>query len=126
MFIIRAPYPYIATTTLLPSPVWSDSVSLAGTVSRMRTMDGTLYTYVTSRQGRKAFQWSFEVARNKAIELIEFFNAYFSQALQITDHNGDVWVGYIKNNPFELSGAGRAFGWPGNETMQFTIEFEEK
>jgi hypothetical protein len=93
----------------------------------MRSVDGTLYTYVTSRAGRKKFIWTFELSRHKALELREFLDSYFSNIIKVTDHNNESWVGYIKNNPFEFSGAGRAGdAWPGKETMQITIEFEEK
>ena len=71
MFILRAPYPYIATTTVMPSPAWSDSKALAATVTTMRAVDGTLYSYVTTRAGRKRFIWTFEIARHKALELRE-------------------------------------------------------
>lgn len=126
-FFLRAPYPSLSTTTVLPSPKWGDSKALTATVTSMRSMNGTLYTYVKSRDGRKKFQWEFEIARNKALELREFINSYQSKIIQVTDHDGDKWVGYLRNNPFEFTGAGRAgSGWPGNETMSVLLEFEEK
>ncbi len=126
MFILRAPYPYVTTTTVMPSPRWSDSKALGAIVNRMRAMDGTLYTYVNSKNGRRIYQWSFELARNKALELREFLDSYFSYKIQITDHNDDVLIGYIRNNPFDFEGLGRAAGWPGDETMTITLEFEEQ
>lgn len=125
-FLIRAPYPSLITTTLLPSPAWGDSKSLTGSIITMRGMDGTLYSYVKSRNGRKKFNWQFELSRNKALELREFINSYHSEIIQVTDHDGDVYVGYLMNNPFEFAGTGRAFGWPGGETMSVILEFEEK
>lgn len=126
MFVMRAPFPFIATTTLMPSPVWSDSKNLTSIVTIMRAMDGTPYTYVTSKSGRRLYQWTFELSRHKALELREFFDAYFSQKIKVTDHNGDIIIGYIKNNPFDFAGAGRAGPtWPGEETMSITIELEE-
>lgn len=126
MFTLRAPYPSIQVTTLLPSPTFGDSRALTATVSSMRAMDGTLYTNVKTRSGRKRFQWDFEISRHKAIELRAFINSYYGHCIQATDHNGESWVGYLKNNPFEFVGGGRAAGWPGDETMSITIEFEEK
>lgn len=126
MFIMRAPYPAVATTTAMPSPKFSDSQALGAIVQRMRAMDGTLYTYVNSKNGRKIYQWSFELARNKALEVREFINAYFGYKIQITDHNNTTIIGYLKNNPFDFEGAGRAGpNWPGEETMTVTLEFEE-
>lgn len=126
-FLLKAPYPGVVTTTLLPSPRWGDSKGLTATVRSLRSMNGVLYTYVKSRNGRKSFQWEFEIARNKALELREFLNSYHGKLIQVIDHDGDTWIGYFRNNPFELSGAGRAGpAWPGGETMSIQLEFEEQ
>lgn len=126
-FILKAPYPGIRTTTLLPNPAWGDSKALTATIISMRAADGTLYTYVKSRNGRMKFQWEFEIARNKALELREFLDAYNSKLIQVIDHDGDEYIGYLRNNPFEFAGAGRAGdGWPGEETMTIILEFEER
>ncbi len=126
-FILRGPYPGIQTTTLLPSPKWGDSKALTATVISLRSMNGDLFTHVKSRNGRMKFQWEFEVSRHKALELREFINSYQAGLIHITDHDGDVWVGYLRSNPFELAGAGRAGeGWPGNETMTIILEFEQR
>jgi len=126
-FILKAPYPGVQTTTLLPSPKWGDSKALTATVLTMRSINGTLYTYVKSRNGRKKLQWEFEVSRHKALELREFINSYRGALIQVIDHDGDHWVGYLRNNPFEFVGAGRAGdGWPGRETMSSMLEFEER
>lgn len=123
---MRGPYPGIQTTTLLPSPRWGDSKSLRATVLSQRAVDGTLYTYVKSRNGKKGLQWDFEIARDKALELRAFINAYQGQLIEVIDHDGDRWVGYLQNNPFEFSGAGRAGPyWPGAETMTIKLEFEQ-
>lgn len=126
-FFLKAPYPSLSTTTVLPSPRWGDSKGLTATITSMRSMDGTLYTYVKSRNGRKKFQWEFEISRNKALELREFINSYQGKLIKIIDHDEDEFVGYLRNNPFEFTGAGRAGpSWPGNETMSVILEFEEK
>lgn len=126
-FLIRAPYPAIQTTTLLPAPKWDDSKSLKSGVISQRSMNGKLYTYVKTREGKKGFQWDFEIARNKALELREFINAYQGSLIEVIDHDGDRWIGYLMNNPFEFTGAGRAGPyWPGGETMSVRLEFEER
>jgi len=122
---MKAPYPGVQTTALLPSPKWGDSKTLTSTVQTMRSIDGTLYTYVKSRDSRMKFQWEFEISRHKALELRAFIHAYRGALIEVIDHDGDTWIGYLRNNPFELSGVGRAFGWPGGETMQIMLEFEE-
>jgi hypothetical protein len=126
-FILKGPYPAAQTTTLLPSPKFGDSQALAGTVQSARAMDGTTYTYVKSREGRKKFNWQFEVSRHKALELREFINAYQGGLIITIDHDGDRRIGYLVSNPYELAGSGKAGdGWPGGETMTIIMEFEER
>lgn len=125
MFMMRAPYPAMQTTTLLPSPEWGDSKANTGTVQTMRAVDGTLYTYVKSRNSRMRYRWEFEISRHKALELRAFINSYFNKKMKVTDHDGDTYIGFLKNNPFEFVGAGRAGEWwPGGETMTILLEFE--
>lgn len=125
-FQMRAPFPYMSTTTTLPSPSFSDSTALTATINRMRSIDGTLYTYIHSKNNRRRYVWQFNLSAHKAIELREFLDSYFSNQIQITDHLGAIHVGYVKNNPFEFISEAAAFDWPGNETRSITLEFEEK
>ena len=125
MFFIKGPYPSIQVSLELPSPNWSDSVALTSTLQVLRTMNGGSYTYVHSRDGRKRLQWDFTVSRHKALELRAFLKVYYRFKLQVVDHNNEVWIGYMMNNPFESAGSGKAMGFPGDETMDVTLEFEE-
>jgi hypothetical protein len=124
MFQLRAPYPAISTTLLLPSPLFGDSNALKSHVISLRSMNGTLYTYVR-KLGKRKLKWDFEVSRDKALEIQAFMEAFYDIKIQVIDHNDDKWVGYLKNNPFEFVGGGKALPWPGNETMTILIEFEE-
>jgi len=125
MFIIRAPYPAPQLTTVMPSPRFSDSVALRSTLKTARAMDGTLYTYIKKRDKKKKLKWDFKLSADKAKELRELFDQYHATQVQITDHNEDVFVGYFKSDPFEFQGDSRAGGWPGNELVTISIEFEE-
>jgi hypothetical protein len=125
MFKIEAPCPGYQTTVILPSPSWGDSVEVTSSLTSIRTMDGTLYTYVKQKGGRKRFQVSFEIARSKALELRAFVKVYYRTAMRLTDHNDDQWVAYLQSNPFESAGSGKAEPFPGGETMTITLEFEE-
>jgi len=125
MFMLRAPYPAMQATVVLPSPNWGDSSGIASTLQILRAMDGTSYTYVHTKDGRKRLQWDFTIARNKALELRAFINSYYRTKVQVIDHNDDTWIGYLINNPFEHAGSGRAVNFPGGETMDITLEFEE-
>lgn len=112
-------------TIELPSPNWSDSVALTASLQVLRAMNGAQYTYVHERGGRKRLQWDFTVARHKALELRAFLKVYYRLKVQIVDHNDVTWTGYLINNPFESAGSGRAVNFPGEETMDITLEFEE-
>lgn len=126
MFFIRAPYPSMQVTLELPSPNWSNSVALTSTMQVLHAMNGAQFTYVHDRDGRKRFQWDFTIARHKALELRAFLKVYYRFQVQIIDHGVDTWVGYLINNPFESAGSGAAGGFPGDETMDITLEFEER
>lgn len=126
MFKIIAPYPGYQTTTILPSPEFSDYKKGVGEIHKKRAMDGTLYTYIKTKQERKRFQWTFIIARNKAIELKQFVKLYFRTPVKIIDHLDDSYIGFILNNPIELTANSRAVNWPGGETYTVTIDFEER
>jgi hypothetical protein len=125
MFRIEAPSPAIQTTLILPSPAWGDSSAPVATVKTLRTMTGLLYTYRQMKDQRKKCHWTFQLARHKALEMEEFFKAYFSSKVRITDHDGVVWIGYFQTNPFEFAGTQRALNFPGREVMTIAIDFEE-
>ena len=126
MFFIRAPYPSMHVTVELPSPNWSDSVTLTSSLQVLHSMSGVQYTYVHEKGGRKRLQWDFTLSRHKALELRAFLKVYYRTQMEIIDHSGVSWIGYLTNNPFESAGSGRAVDFPGGETMDITLEFEEK
>jgi hypothetical protein len=125
MFVMMAPYPQLSTTTLMPSPNFGDSKLLRSSVKTMRTTDGTLYTYVISRDQLKKFKWDFVLSLNKAKELSDFIDTYFASKIKIIDHDDAVHIGYLKNNPVDFVGRSRAFGWPGDEDVNISLELEE-
>jgi hypothetical protein len=88
-------------------------------------MNGTLYTYVKKKSNDKVFSWRFQLSRDKAIELEQFLDRYFDGRIQVVDHYDEKWIGYIRNNPFELNSTSRAVGWGGDEAMNVEIQFEE-
>ena len=92
-FQLSAPYPLLQTTTLLPGPQFNDSEGVLDSVTRRLASDGTCYTYVKRRNGRRKLKWTFWLSRNKGLELRAFIIAYFASSVQVTDHNGRVWVG---------------------------------
>lgn len=125
MFRIEAPHPGYQTTVLMPSPRWGDSVEITSSLNTIRAMDGTLYSYVKEKGGRKRFRFDFEISRSKALELRAFIKVYYRLMMKIVDHNSDEWFVYLQNNPFEFAGDSKADLFPGGETMVITLEFEE-
>jgi len=127
MFILQAPHPVIETTSVLPSPKFSDAEALMVSVSRKLAMDGTRYTYV-KRKSRRKLSWSFRLTRNKALELRAFIYAYFAAKVRVIDHNDRVWVGNFTENPFEFDAADRAgpaiTPMPRGETVAIDLTFE--
>ena len=127
MFTLQAPWPGLQTTTVLPSPRFGDSEALRVEVVVKRAIDGTRYTYVKRKGGRK-LQWTFRLTRNKALELRAFLQSYFASKIRATDHAGRVWVGHFMNNPFEFDTTGRAAPaiapMPRGEWQNITLEFE--
>ncbi len=128
MFTLQAPHPSLEATTLLPNPKFGDGENLADEVQIKRAMDGTVYTYVKTKNGRRRLQWTFRLTRNKALELRAFIQAYYAVKIRATDHNDRVWVGYFTDNPFEFDTIARASPaiapMPRGETQEITIEFE--
>lgn len=127
MFTLQAPYPSLQTTTILPSPRPGDSEGLRAVVTIKRAMDGTRYTYIKRKGGRK-MQWTFKVTRNKGLELRAFIQSYFASVIVATDHNDRKWIGKFVNNPFEFDTPSRAAPaiapMPRGENQVITIEFE--
>jgi len=128
MFTFEAPASGVVTTVFLPNPLFSDTESLTDTVQVKRAMDGTLYSYIKTKNGRRRLQWTFRTTRNKGLEFRAFLLTYFASKVRATDHNGRVWVGNFTNNPFEFDTTSRAAPaispMPRGETQEITIEFE--
>ena len=126
MFLMQAPHPALQTTLLLPSPEIGNNKNLTSTVQIVRTIDGTPYSYVKPKRGRRQFTWDFITTKEKALETKNVIKRYAGNVWKITDHNQDIFLGYITINPFESTGDGRAGGWPSNEACTFSISFEER
>ena len=106
---ISAPYPLLQTTSILPSPEFSNQEGLRVELDTHRAIDGTVRTYVKKkfRQRRRLF-WTFRLTRNKAIELREFLLSYHSSEFLVDDHEGRRWRAYVLNNPVEITMAKKA------------------
>ena len=128
VFQLQAPYPSLQTTTLLPDPQFGDQEANMDTVSRKMAMDGTQYTYVKRRGGRRKLRWVFQVSRNKGLELRAFIQSYYASTIKVVDHHGRTWVGNFTSNPFEFDTTDMArpaiAPMLRGELQQIDIEFE--
>ena len=77
-------------------------MNLTDAVIVKRAMDGTRRTYVKTKGGRRRLKWTFQLTRNKGLELRAFIQSYFASKIYVLDHLGRNWVGYFTSNPFEL------------------------
>lgn len=127
-FEISAPYPALQTTIILKRPSFSDGEGLTDSVAMKRSTNGTVYTYVKTKNNRRKITWKIDLTRPKSIELMNFMAAYFSSKVQVIDHRGRTWIGNFTNNPFETTSVGRAgpacYGWLVGEDYTTTLEFE--
>ncbi len=124
MLILQAPAGKPESTTVLPNPQFSDTKSLKAVMQAYRSIDGTLYTYVKTKNKKFSYLWDFYLTRNKGLELLEFYKNYAAETISCTWDDA-VIVGYIKNNPFETATVAPANGMPGNEMVKITLEIEE-
>lgn len=112
------------STVLLPSPEQGNAKNLASTVQTMRSIDGTLYTYIKAKRGRKVYQWEFITRKEKGDELKGFISRFTGDFVKVTDHNDVQVIGYMTINPFELDGQG---GRPEpSGTYSFTLQLEQR
>jgi len=125
-FLIQGPYPLMQSTLLMPSPREGNQKNLACTVQTMRSMNGTVYTFVKDKRGRRVWQWDFVGTKEKGREAIEFVRRYSGGLVRATDDDANTILGYITINPMEVEGLGRAAGWPSSEAARWTISIEEK
>jgi len=124
-FKIEAPYPALATTTILPNPQLQDSVGSTGSIEIKRSMNGTKYSYVKSRDARRRLLWTFLLSYDKVLELQAFYDSYNSNQIKVTDHFDVVYRGYFTSNPFDFETLRRAASLPGANTIhQIQVEFE--
>ena len=123
-----APFPLIEMYTYLPNPEFGDSESFASTLTRKRSINNTLYTYVKSKDGRKKLQMRFRMTRMKMLEFRAFLAVYYRTRITLFDHLGQLWIGWITTNPneFENSRAitGTSIANTGSTIADIQIEFE--
>ena len=116
------------TTTILPSPSFSDQEGSTVEVDIQYAQDGTPWSYVKTKGGRRKFQWTFGLSREKGLELMAFIDSYFSSEVTIVDHRNRTIIGNFVVNPFEFRTTGKGLRsltqGVRHERMETTFEFE--
>ena len=121
-FVVQAPYPALNTTTILPSPQFSNGGGLKAKIkSIMRSMNGAQrYTYVQTNPDQ-VLTYQFLLTRAKALELRAFILLYFASRIQITTHENEVWAVYFVNDPFEFTSERKADPVREMQTINLTM-----
>lgn len=105
---------------LLP-PELNDTESPTNKIVLQRTMTGGTYVYARRTTTRK-LKYTFETDQFKALEMRRFMLDCISTPMWVENWKGELWIGYVTNNPIEFKTVGR--GKPCGDRYSFDIEFE--
>lgn len=106
----------------LDQPEFGDTEANLHKIVEHRTCSGKLYTHVR-RFPARALKYKYGISRAKVEEVREFILSYLSTPMYMTNWKGEIWYGFITNNPFKLTSKGRSM--PCNiEDFEIDIEFE--
>lgn len=106
---------------ILPRPLPSDTEGLQSELIAKTAITGKKYTYARKADTRK-LSYSFNLSTIKARELQKFIENNLSDRLTMFNFRGEVWNGYITNNPVSFDISGR--DGECTDRYQVTIEFE--
>jgi hypothetical protein len=123
-FRIEAPYPALASTVLLPSPEIGNNEGLLAAVRVIKMEDGSRRSFVQNADMKRRYRWTFILSHDKMEEFSDFVERYRGSKFKCTWRER-TFIGKVAINPVEFVGEGRAYGWPGDEAYQVTIELVE-
>lgn len=103
MYVISAPYPGIETNLYLPDADFRNSVTPQSTVKINKTLDNSFYTYVRRNPESKIYVYTFDLTREKTIEMETFFDKYHSSKLKLLNHDDETLICYLVTNPIIFS-----------------------
>lgn len=121
---IAAPYPAFGGIIVVPDTELQDRMRVGASVITHQAQDGTHYTYTMSPTGKKVYDWTFDLTRQKALQFLEFYRSYNGDKWQVTTHTGLVIVGHILLNPAEIEMVGRALYGDSAEKVSIGFSFE--
>ena len=112
-----------STTTVLPSPEFSNVDSKPHQLNIKRATDGTRRVYKKTAQ-TQITNYTFNLTKMKALELRAFIKLYFDSNIVVTDHNGDIWDNKLTNQPWSFVADQVAQNLTGREKVQIPLAFE--
>lgn len=112
---------YQSRVIILPVPLLNDTEGLTGELKIKRTTNGGTFTYVRKNLDRK-LKYDFTINRDKAFELRSYVDLTVGKSITLQNWKGEIWVGYITNNPFDFATEQRA--GPCGERFAVTVEFD--
>ena len=104
--IIRAPWPGVKTTSLLPPAQWLDSQTPEANFQIKRTRMGRVITHPRTTVGR-TLRLRWRLTRQKALELQAFMRAYQSATWWLQLYDGSTWSADLIDAPIAAVAIGR-------------------
>jgi hypothetical protein len=106
---------------VMPCPEFGDTESITGTIDVKRTMSGGTRVYKKQSQLNK-LKYTFSLWTNKYLEFRQYFINHSAKIMTMSNWKGELWYGYITNNPIEFDVESRY--QPKGEKYSLTLEFE--
>ncbi len=98
---LYAPYPGVAAAIILPKPSLGDKENTTANIKVRHAMDGTMYTTV-KRPLTRVLSYTFNMTRQKGLELEEFLTAYNGERIKLQNFKGEIWDVQLLSNPLDF------------------------
>lgn len=122
---LRAPYPNVKVTTILPKPRFRDSRRTEATVQVKRYAYGGRKVY-KNPSSKYELTLPFLLTRQKSLELEAFLKSYQSADIRIDLYDGSQWKAKLVGQPLSRSAVDRyatTHGTTGKELVEVTLVF---
>lgn len=119
--IFQAPFEFIQTSIVVPSPLLDDTENLISNIKLNRNMEGEAYTYIKTSKSR-LLKYTFILDRLKGLEFEAFLDAYNGSNIKMQNWKGEIWKVKVITNPIDFVQTGRYE--PGSDRTDVNLEFE--
>lgn len=122
---ISAPYPATKVTSILPDPDFGNIRASQSGIQIKRGMSGDVWTY-TKPNDKEVSSLTFNLTRQKDLELAEFLRVYHTATWKLIDHNGKEWEVQLVGEPVRRRARGRVgetSSSTGGESIILTLNF---